>query len=320
MGHLAVDFFFVLSGFVLAHAYTDRLKTDMGTVEFIARRYIRFAPFYFLGSLVGLAMVLSYNEPLKSTVITVFCALLFLPRPKSDPMVGAAFPLNSPAWSLCYELIINVVFALLARFLGWRLLGLVLAIGAAAVIADRVIVGDLMSGAATGEFPSALARVTWSFFAGVAVYRLWRAKPGPATPPWLLLALLVGMMALPVDIVWVLLGFPLLVYLGASTEPKGFMAPVFSQLGILSYGLYAIHKPIILMLDRVGLTVDAPWKILLVAVVLVPLVIVLDRWYDAPVRRWLEERLLPLLKAKRLVRRRAAVPASVPRSSIGSGE
>lgn len=55
-GYLAVDFFFVLSGFVIGYAYDDRWGKGMGTWTFFKRRLIRLHPLLIMGTLVGAAL------------------------------------------------------------------------------------------------------------------------------------------------------------------------------------------------------------------------------------------------------------------------
>ena len=54
---LAVDLFFALSGFVLAHAYFERLRKGMGVGTFFKRRVIRLYPLYALGTIISLSIV-----------------------------------------------------------------------------------------------------------------------------------------------------------------------------------------------------------------------------------------------------------------------
>ena len=49
---LAVDFFFILSGFVVGYAYDDRWKT-MRIADFLKRRFIRLHPMVIIGALIG---------------------------------------------------------------------------------------------------------------------------------------------------------------------------------------------------------------------------------------------------------------------------
>jgi len=307
--YLGVDFFFVLSGFVLAHAYGERLRSGMGVVEFMARRYIRLWPLYLLGSLAGLAVAVQFGWSASSIAIAAVCALLFVPKPTLDLSHGLhpSFPLNSPAWSLFFELVANAVYGAVARFLSWRVLGGLLVIGAAMVITTRLYYGGMDVGPSLARLPGGFGRVAWSFFAGVAVYRLWQLRPGPAFSPLLCVALLVAMLTIKFMMLWVFIGFPLLVYLAANAEPKGRLASVFTQLGVISYGLYAIHQPVIALVSRV-LPMESPWASVALLIPLVAAVIVLDRWFDAPVRRWLEARILPPIRAwreARLARRRS---------------
>src|SRR5665213_808430 len=116
--YLAVDFFFALSGFVLAHAYGDRLRGGMSATRFMTIRLIRLYPLYFLALLISLPLFLwgfarggiAPTYPMSNWLF----AVLFLPSLASP---NALFPLNYPAWSLFFELLANAAFGLIGRHL-----------------------------------------------------------------------------------------------------------------------------------------------------------------------------------------------------------
>src|SRR5436305_14358338 len=62
-GYLAVDFFFLLSGFVVAYAYDDRWG-KMTQWEFYKRRLIRLQPMVIMGSLIGAALFYFQKAPM----------------------------------------------------------------------------------------------------------------------------------------------------------------------------------------------------------------------------------------------------------------
>lgn len=299
--YLGVDFFFVLSGFVLAHAYDARLSDrSMSVLEFIVRRYIRLWPLYLLGTALGMLVAVRDDWSIPKIAISAVCAVMFLPvfsrRISPDP--HAVFPLNSPAWSLFFELVANLIYALIAPALKrWVLTGM-LVLGAALLVAAKLEHGELNGGVVIANFEMGFGRVLWSFFAGVAVYRLWRWRRAPQVSPLLCVVALLAMLAINLDLLWVFVGFPLLVYLAASAEPARWQEPLFANLGVVSYGLYAIHLPIIYLVHGV-IALDSVWITLALGAVLSLIVIALDRWWDRPLRTFLETRLAPGRLSKR---------------------
>jgi len=311
--YLAVDFFFVLSGFVLAHAYGPRLSEGMGFRQFITVRLIRFSPLYWLSALLGfaaaaggfLALGLS-GAWLQALLRNLVFALLWLPTAFYP---AALFPLNSPAWSLLQELIANALLVWTRTSLK-RCIPLVAA--AAVGLAVAVGFGWFGFGAASGamdagsgwaSFPAGLLRALYSFFAGSVTYRLWQSgKPRPPLPPLLPAALLCAILILPApaafpaayDLLVTLLGFPLLVYLAAGTAPARRLAALFAWLGRVSYGVYVLQMPL-----YVGISYFAGWRAGgdrfihsdfhagLAVLALLVLATLLDRYYVVPFRRFL---------------------------------
>ncbi|MGE0829924.1 MAG: acyltransferase family protein, partial [Hyphomonadaceae bacterium] len=121
--YLAVDLFFLLSGFVLAHAYEQRLRAGMSFWDFLKARFIRLYPLYFLGTAIGAAGAFwlasrnwghaEFGEMLGSLSFN----LAFLPSAFHE---HNPFPYNGPAWSLFYEMLASVIFALAAPLMGPR--------------------------------------------------------------------------------------------------------------------------------------------------------------------------------------------------------
>jgi peptidoglycan/LPS O-acetylase OafA/YrhL len=247
--YLAVDLFFGLSGFVLAEAYSARLDAGLTFFAFMQKRILRLWPLYALGLFLGTAeaaakVALHYDPP--SVLLPVLPALFYIPW--NGPR-GALYPLNFPAWSLFYELIVNILMAAAWRKLTTRVLIVLVGFSAIGLIAAAIRLGSLNTGFSWEGAPVAAARVGFSFFLGIL---LWRAKPRPrALSAWVPMVLLaVGLMAnarwLPygiVDVFEVFLLFPLIIWLGASTQPAGISLIVFEFVGVASYALYAVHVP-----------------------------------------------------------------------------
>ena len=310
--YLSVDFFFVLSGFVMAHAYGRRLESGWSPMAFMKARVIRLYPMYLAGLAIGLGLSLlglmrGWVGPGWSDVITVTAfSLLFLPTPPMMVNFGAGelYPFNGPAWSLFFELVANVVYAVVARFLNWRVLGVILALGAVAVaftVSRHAGVGG--PGWLWEHLDAGLARVMFDFFAGVAIYRLRGQVKLPALPWWLAALAFVAVIAAPVpadwravyDIAASLVIMPVLVMLACGSAVSGAVARVCSFLGLMSYGVYVLHVPLFSVLGVVAavLHVQLPEGPLLAA--MVALLAGLAAWvghyvYDQPLRTWLSGR------------------------------
>ena len=123
-GYLAVDFFFILSGFVVGYAYDDRWKT-LSVKEFLKRRVIRLHPMVVMGALIGGAMFYTQGcsvwDVTEVTVLALFVATfinaLLIPATIGTEVrgLGEMYPLNGPSWSLFFEYIGNILYALFIR-------------------------------------------------------------------------------------------------------------------------------------------------------------------------------------------------------------
>ena len=112
--YLSVDFFFVLSGFVLAYSYGRRLEAELSADQFIIMRLIRLYPLYFCAFLISVVvecLALSQGLVSAATAISrVTFAAVFFPAPFGVTL----YPMNFPAWSLFYEVVANRTFGMSA--------------------------------------------------------------------------------------------------------------------------------------------------------------------------------------------------------------
>lgn len=135
-GYLAVDFFFILSGFVIGYAYDDRWGKTLTLGKFFRRRLIRLHPMVVMGALIGLVMFILQGAvtwegtpaSVPAMMIALLCGLLMIPAlPGCGYEVrgnGEMFPLNGPAWSLFFEYIGNILYALFIRRFSTRALAI----------------------------------------------------------------------------------------------------------------------------------------------------------------------------------------------------
>lgn len=133
-GYLAVDFFFILSGFVIVYAYDDRLGKSLTIGGFFRRRLIRLHPMLVMGALIGIVSFLltgmerwdGSHSTLLLTLAALLCSCLMIPAlpgmPRDVMGNGEMFPLNGPCWSLFFEYIGNILYALVIHRLSTRIL------------------------------------------------------------------------------------------------------------------------------------------------------------------------------------------------------
>jgi len=295
---LAVDLFFVLSGFVLAHAYEAKLPT--GAAAFVKARVIRLYPLYLVGTLLGITEALAAIHYGKGSIDWTWhkfwsalpFALVMLPTP------GAMFPFNGVMWSIFFELFINVIWAAFWRPLqstGTMVAVILLSAGGLAV---SVIWWGTLTGLGTswGTFAGGAFRVSYSFFLGVLLYRLHKRIPLPKLPPWLLFVALPAILFLPLStparLAVAVLVLPWFVLLGSQVEPRGIIAAAAHQLGIASYAIYSVHKRLyllsyaaVLQLLSLDLQLFAPWIGVAFLAALVPACLLLNHFIDQPARR-----------------------------------
>jgi peptidoglycan/LPS O-acetylase OafA/YrhL len=310
--YLAVDLFYLVSGFVIAHAYGQRLAAGGYFWPFVKTRIIRLYPLYLIGLVVGVitATALLLQTPASGwtpmKIATCFVIGLFMiPRFPGLPNNGTT--LDGPLWTLLYELIANFVYAAIVRLLSIPvLLGIMLVSGAGIVFAE-VHAHTLDVGYNLTDQWAALARVGYSFFAGVLIYRFFGEKEQKAAwASWLCAGVLALALAINLprtltpfyEVGMVLVGLPVIAIAAARFEPGPAIGRFFTWVGLVSYGVYCLHQPlgnlVGLELGRVlpiGLRV-VPFGVIFVLAVML-LSWALDVYYDAPLRRWLRRLLFP---------------------------
>ena len=252
-GYLAVDFFFLLSGFVITMCYEDKLKSvKMSFGEFLALRGIRLYPLYLLGTLFGIISALWLNPEIIGNAYLLALGLTGLPQIVPDAAVPPLYPFNGVAWSLGCEVLVNIVWAIALIRLPMRYVGLVFIVSSIAMVKFGSDFGSLMFGSFTQDLPGAIARVFVSFTLGQMLFHAMRQSWFPkfnmssaAVLAILALSLLAPVSALGIsyDFSFVFLFAPLLVAMGAQVEPSAALHGLCHQLGRLSYALYVVHLP-----------------------------------------------------------------------------
>jgi peptidoglycan/LPS O-acetylase OafA/YrhL len=255
--YLAVDLFFVLSGFVLANAYSRRFDEGLSFKRFMLMRIIRLWPLYALALAMGtipLLVKIASGTAGIGTLLAPVLGLFYIPSP-----TGWDAPLywfNMPAWSLLFELVANALMCAAGPWLTNRVLTAIVGFSAVNLIFAAFAYGSLDVGHTLDGASVALARVGFSFFLGVLIFRM--KPPRTTIGPWLLMAIVgLALAANPsealrplADLAAVFVFFPAVVWIGAASEPRQFAIRIFQFFATASYALYVIHLPALNLMFR----------------------------------------------------------------------
>jgi peptidoglycan/LPS O-acetylase OafA/YrhL len=172
--YLAVNLFYALSGFVLAHAYADRFDHNLGIGEFLKIRLIRLYPLYFLGlSISVIRLAAGFLRPTNEIWAALIANILFLPVPPGAFASRVLYPLNPPAWTLFFEMLANIAMVALWGRIGRRCLAILMLVGILGMVGGAWAKGSLDVGWTWGGAPIALACLMFSFTIGVVIQRLF---------------------------------------------------------------------------------------------------------------------------------------------------
>ena len=330
-GYLAVDFFFMLSGFVVAYAYDDRWQAKHGQGrmtlwEFFKRRVIRLQPMVVMANLLGaLLFYLSASPKIFPHVAETSVSRLMLialigctviPIPVSMDIRGwqEMHPLAGTAWSLFFEYIANIAYALGLRRASKRVL-LVLAAISAVLLTQYLVTtprGDITGGWSVNplEIKIGLLRLCYPFLAGMLLQRMHKRIHVRNAFLWCSLLLVITLI-LPrfgtdatgwrnglYEALVIVLVYPVIVAMGAGEQISGRMATRLCRFsGAISYPLYITHYSLIYiytawvydgkLTPAQGLAWGAALFFTAIAIAYACL-----KLYDEPVRRWLNSRFL----------------------------
>lgn len=323
-GYLAVDFFFMLSGYVMAHAYDDRWG-KMTIKDFFKRRLIRLHPMIIFGMTIG-ALCFYFGESdyfpnishtsIWQLLLVMLIGYTLIPLPPSMDIRGwgEMHPLNGPSWSLFLEYIANILHALVLRRLPKLILSIFVVIAGGALVHMAITShsGDIIGGwsVTPEQLRIGFTRLLFPYMAGMLLRRMIKVVEGKKT--FLLSSfLLVVILSFPrvggYDNLWVngiydslsvIIVFPLIVYLGAIGEVKGGFAEKFSTwLGDISYPIYIIHFPFVYVYYAWVTKNNIPLSqgifvgvALLLGTLLLSYIIL--KLYDEPLRNWLAKRFM----------------------------
>jgi len=312
--YLAVDFFFALSGFVVAYAYDDRWNR-MTILQFFRIRLIRLHPLVLIGATLGLLGYLldpfskgMNRGPLPMVLLAYLTSLLLLPSPPIAGRHNESQALNGPAWSLMQEYLGNIAYALILRRLRTVFLWIVFATSGLALIWVANSKGSLDGGWDYPNIWMAPLRLTVSFVLGLWLYRMHDRVRMPKIGLLFLSIVLVVCFQMPkfpktgaldwnglYDAACVLVLFPLIILCGAHSKAGAGMINLCKFSGRLSYPLYITHIGFVYVLAGYAWTRHPGTAVIIFWIFIVlPLAIVVAwfflKFFDEPVRAWLTRR------------------------------
>ncbi|MBQ3594546.1 MAG: acyltransferase [Bacteroidales bacterium] len=307
-GHLGVDFFFLLSGFVISYAYDDRWFNDKSLKSndksstnkkltiwsFFKRRLIRLHPMLVMGAFIGLICFLlqggvkwdGSSTPIHWTLIAFVLTLFFIPAypGASYDIRGNAemFPLNGPSWSLFFEYIGNILYALFIRKLSNKMLTVL--VGATGILWIWFVAFDISGYDMIGigwtldvvNFFGGLLRMMFPFTLGMLMARLFSQRTTDNRRQsfftnnifWIATIVLFALFSVPYisgedvtsrvptlsnislngiyELFCIMVVFPLIVWIAALSDSaqSKFTLRISKLLGDLSYPLYIVHYPV----------------------------------------------------------------------------
>ena len=324
-GYLAVDFFFILSGFVVGYAYDNRWGKTLTLGGFFRRRLIRLQPMVIMGAVIGAASFLisgmerwdGTHATLWLTFLAFVCGCLMLPAlprmPREVRGNGEMFPLNGPCWSLFFEYVGNIVYALFIRRLSTRLLAVLSFALCCALtwfaVTDQSGYGSIGVGWTVDRtnILGGMLRMLCPFTMGVLMSRLFKPLRQARGAFWTSAALLLIIFHVPYihsdgalslngifEAACIIAVFPLVVWYAASGKTTDIASTRICRfLGDISYPLYIVHYPLMYafymwLIKTRQYTLHETWPAALAAVTAsIILAWLCLKLYDMPVRKWL---------------------------------
>lgn len=326
-GYLAVDFFFILSGFVIGYAYDDRWGKTLSLGSFFRRRLIRLHPMVMLGAVIGAISFLltgmerwdGTHSTLLLTFLALVCAWLMLPAvpgmPRDVRGNGEMFPLNGPCWSLFFEYIGNIIYAFIMRRLPTRVLACVSALLCCALawfaVTDQSGYGSIGVGWTldTTNFLGGLLRMLCPFTIGLLMSRVFKPMKNARGAFWIGAIVLLLLFHVPYingntplslngifEAACIIVVFPIIVWLAASGKTTDKTSTSICRfLGNISYPLYIVHYPLMYafymwLIKTKQFTFAETWPMAIATMACsVCIAWLCLKFYDEPVRKWLKK-------------------------------
>jgi peptidoglycan/LPS O-acetylase OafA/YrhL len=265
---VAVDLFFVLSGFVISLTYLGPGGRGVSDWKgYGLARFARIYPLHLATALalggMGVLMALHNGQPLPNATFNVGQAVQEVLLIAPLPIIGSDTVWNNPSWSIGVEWWVYFTLFPVLALVGWRLPARWAALFALLVLAAVAIWLTLEPDARETRGWPALARGMAGFFAGWATWRMVSAREGWMPPSWLagalgliVLAVAFAFARLSAEPPWFCLPLLALLIFALASNPGGagrFLSlPPLLWLGDISYSVYMLHVPVLLLMQRVG--------------------------------------------------------------------
>ncbi len=307
-GYLAVDFFFMLSGFVVGYAYDDRWGR-MSMTDFFKIRVVRLHPLVVLSIIVG--AIAFWFDPFSSTnqqasllklIGVMLIGFTLFPHPDIRGW-GETHSLNGPLWSLLQEYIANLIYAVFGQKMSKIVLWALVIVSGAVLTGVSVWHKDLATGWGYDTFWIAVVRMMFPFFGGLLLFRTGQLIRIPMAYVVCSLAL-IGLFCFPTysfngfyEAAVIIVAFPIIIAMGAGGQISGRWAKICNFSGAISYPIYILHYPFIyIYTEWIAIQKPAPTQIFPIAAGLLLFFILLAyfalKLYDEPTRAWLKNRFL----------------------------
>jgi peptidoglycan/LPS O-acetylase OafA/YrhL len=308
-GYLAVDFFFLLSGFVIGYAYDDRWTSGMSPWEFLKIRLVRLHPLVILSMILG-AIGFWFdgytNNPMHVSLLKVIVVMLIgftmLPAPDVRGW-NETHSLNGPCWSLLQEYIANIIYAFFGKRMSKIILWIIVIASAVALTSFAIWHKDVAQGWAFDQFWMAFTRMMFPFFAGLLLFRIGKLIKLPMAY-FLSSLLLTVLFCMPTfkynglyEAACIIIAFPIIVAVGAGSQISGTWAKVCKFFGDISYPLYITHYTFIYIFTA-WVSVKKPAANVVIPIAVLTFFICIAvaylalKLYDEPIRIWLRKKFL----------------------------
>jgi peptidoglycan/LPS O-acetylase OafA/YrhL len=257
------------------HSYGNKVAEGMNFVQFTQSRIARLGPLYVVGLALGIAATLlsmnaNPNSPIQPHNLAKAASLNMIVMPYfnrehwpfgNETIHGTVFPLNDPAWSLFFEMFVNLVFFVYLYKYRKINLAVSVAIAGFCFVALTLYLHQLNPGARGDFFWLGFPRVIFEFFLGVLIYQAYhRYKEFPPPVSLGLLAIVsAGFFSTKgaIALVNALVLAPLLIAILAKAVISGAGVSWCKWLGDISYPLYVTHFPVYRLLYDAGIMREA---------------------------------------------------------------